>query len=172
LNFRYFSNSNPHLGSFFYNSIFDMNQYTILLPDYKKCSWCQEFLVLPQMKDGDYYFYCNSCLLWVNWREKTPLAKSKIPYENIKKLLLLYIKNQSPTQAYASFETSFNGLSISKNTISKYFKFFGDIALSYYQHKLNSTLLNGEVEVDETVMFRSKKTRAKRYRKYKLQSNW
>ena len=87
-------------------------------------------------------------------------------------LLILFLENKSPTQAFSSFNNPFFASSITKNTICKYFKLFGDIAFSFYQQKLRSTFESGEVEVDETVMFRIKKTRARRKRNCRLKSIW
>lgn len=148
-----------------------MNQFQ-LVPDYKSCTWCNEILTLPQFIDGDYHFYCSSCFKWVNWRVNTLLSKSRVSYCQLQKLFFLFIENKSPNQALISFQKSFSSFQLNKNTVYKYFKLFGDIAYKYYQLKVLSTFLNGAIEIDETVVFRQKKTRARRYRKYKLQSMW
>ena len=51
----------------------------------------------------------------------------------------------------ASFQT------LNPNTINKYLKLFGGIVLNYYHKALHEVLLDGSIEIDETLVFREKK---------------
>ena len=107
-----------------------------------------------------------------NWRDKTPLQRSKVSYKDLMRLIDLFVQNKSPSQASDIFNDSIFESSLNRNTISRYFKMLGRIAFLYYQQKLHSILLDGEVEVDETVVFKPKRTYARRYRRYKLRNMW
>jgi len=159
------------LFSFLPDKTFKIMDDILIVPDYKYCTSCKKVLFLPQFLDEDYYFYCKDCSLWINWKEMTLLARKKLKYSEVRTLLTLFIQNKSPTQAYNILRNFYND-TLNKNTIYNYFKLFGEIAFSYYKSKLHSTILTGEIEVDETVVFKAKKTRARRYRRYQLQSMW
>lgn len=60
---------------------------------------------------------------------------------------------------------------LNKNTVTHYFDFFGRITLSYYLTKLNTALLDGIIEIDETHLYTPKKSQAP-HRSYSLASVW
>jgi len=143
-----------------------------IVPDWKSCPYCHTIVILPKYKDQDYYFYCHICLKWINWREETCLKNSKIHYEEFERLLLMFIHNKSASEATLNYQNSLSCSQSSKNTVQKYFKLFTDIAYIYYTQNLNSILLTGEVEVDETLIFKPKKTQAKGHGSYQLPLMW
>jgi len=49
---------------------------------------------------------------------------------------------------------------VSENTIAKYFKLFSQIALKYYQDEHTSVMLEGEIELDESQLYKPKKSEA------------
>ena len=61
--------------------------------------------------------------------------------------------------------------SLNINTVKKYFTLFSRIALKYYQEEMNYMLLENEVEIDETHLFKEKKSSAP-HRAYKMSSIW
>ena len=46
----------------------------------------------------------------------------------------------------------------------RYFNLRDKIAVEYYQGKLNTIILDGEIEIDETFLFKDKKSKAKHRR--------
>ena len=143
-----------------------------IVPDFKYCSSCKAVLFFPKYQNEDYYFYCSFCGVWINWRKSTCLEKSKIVFNNFERLFLLFIQNKSISNAVSTFENLYFGSKLNKNTIRKYFSLFNQIAFDYYQQQRNIILLSGEVEMDETLVFKTKKTKAKRHRKYNIPVMW
>jgi len=143
-----------------------------IVADFKVCHFCKQFMIFPQFLDNDYFFYCNNCSLWVNWKAKTSLEKCKVSYFDLEMLVILFLENKSPSQALSTLKNPFFASTITKNTVYKYFNLFGDIAFSYYKQKVRSTFLSGEIELGETVVFKVKRTRAKRRRNCKLKYQW
>lgn len=148
-----------------------MNTFKIF-PDWKSCPTCETILILPQYKDDDYYFYCYICSEWLNWRQGTCLQKSKLKYNNLERLLFLFLDNQSISGAVSVFKNSLFGSKLSRNTVKKYFSLFTNITYYYYTQQLNCTMLCGDVEIDESLIFKPKKTRARRVRPYGHPSMW
>ena len=53
----------------------------------------------------------------------------------------------------------------------RYFNILNLISFGYYNEKLETTFFYGDVEIDETVIFKEKKSKA-RHRPYKLGKVW
>jgi len=83
---------------------------------------------------------------------------------------LLYIENKSVRETYEiminSEETKLN-----KKTVARYFNLLNLFSFEFYMEKLDSTFFDGEVELDETLLFKEKKTTAI-HRRYKLGKIW
>ena len=54
--------------------------------------------------------------------------------------------------------------SLAKNSVIRYVNLLNKIAVEYYQGKLNAIFLDGEIEIDETFLFKDKKSKAKHRR--------
>ena len=143
-----------------------------IIPETKSCPDCNSVLIFPKYKDLDFYYYCYQCFEWINWRKGTILKRTTILYTNFERLLLLFVQNKSTSDAISFFEDPLLNFQLSKSTVKKYFSMFSDITFSYYKQRLNATMLEGRVELDETLVFKPKKTKAKRHRCYNLPATW
>jgi len=143
-----------------------------LIPKYKKCPSCSFYIFFPKFCDNDFYFFCSNCNFWFKWRKGTLLERSRILYYDLEKLILHFVNNKRSSEVIADWNNYFYQGKISANTVRNYFNLFGKIALEYYQIKMNSTLLNGFIELDETLVYTEKRTKAQRHRHYKLKSIW
>jgi len=139
---------------------------------YQKCPWCTSVLIHFEYVDQDYYYSCNICKKWVSWKKNTYLQRSKIDYNTFEMLLFLFVENRSISEAISYFQNPFSQAKIHGNTVRHYFSIFNAIAYHYYQKKLQTTLLKGQIEIDESLLFKPKKTQASGFRSYKLHSIW
>ena len=146
--------------------------YLKIVPQWKQCNICNSFMIYPQYKDLDFYFYCHQCCQWISWRKGTCLSRTTITYTIFERLLLLFVQNKSASDAISFFEDPLLDIQLSKFSVRKYFAIFTEIAYSYYEQKINCTMLQGKVELDETLVFKPKKTKARRHRSYNLPATW
>ena len=128
-----------------------------LIPQYKECPFCHQFTFFPKFLDNDHYFFCSLCGTWINWKKGTSLERCRILYHDLERLVLFYIQNKSPFDVINDFDNSLCGKNISHNTVRRYFNLFGKVAFDYYENKINSVLLNGLIEIDETLVYKEKK---------------
>jgi len=56
-------------------------------------------------------------------------------------------------------------------TVERYFNILLNISFEYYQDALDTTFFKGDIELDETLLFREKKSKAK-HRSYQLGKIW
>lgn len=95
------------------------------------------------------------------------LHRSKISFSVMEKLICYYIQNKSTKEIFELLKHSYPTQSLAKNSIKHYIELFNKIAIDYYNQKLNTILLDGEIEIDESFLYKMKKTTAKHrpYRK-------
>jgi len=132
-----------------------------IIPFYKRCRICSHILFHPLRIQDQYYFYCNFCKDYTKWTDKTLLHHSKISFSVLEKLILCYIRNKSIKDILESLKEHFPTNSLAKNTVLHYMDIFNQTAVHYYKTKLNTITFNGHVEIDETFLFKMKKTKAK-----------
>jgi len=116
-------------------------------------------------------FYCFSCNKLTKWNYNTLLAKTSLNMTKLEFLINLFVENFTIREAFNFINSKFISQSLSEKTIAKYFKLFSQIALHYYDEFHASTLLEGEIEIDETQMFKPKKSSAPS-RSYVAKSIW
>ena len=76
-----------------------------------------------------------------------------------------------PSGAHSIMKYKFINEDISLNSIIHYFEVFNRIVMEYYISKLDSILLDGEVEIDESHLFKEKASYAP-HRGYALSAVW
>lgn len=135
--------------------------HSSIIPFYKKCKLCCRILFNPVLNDDQIYFYCTFCGDYTKWTNKTILHYNKISYSILEKIIIHYIRNKSVQDTIELLKDNFSTRLLTKNTVVRYFNVFNKIAIDYYNKKLNSTLLEGSVEIDETFLFKMKKSTAK-----------
>ena len=86
-------------------------------------------------------------------------------------MLLLFLSNKTPSEALDSIKFSLPQETIHITTVRRCFLIFCNIVLDYYENQMNYILLENEVEIDESHLFREKKSSAP-HRHYKLSSVW
>jgi len=147
------------------------NRQIRLLPQYKHCQTCSGLLYSPSFINDTYYYYCSRCQQQTRWTQNTRISKSKISYPVFEEIILCYVNKKSLVDTLQHLEDHFSGNVFNKNTICHYFDLFDEIALNYYEMKQNTTIFSGEIEIDESYLFKIKKTKAFR-RRYGPSSCW
>ena len=142
-----------------------------ILPLYKKCKLCKKLLLQSHKVQGCVMYLCNACQVLTNWSHETILQKSLLSHVQIEHLLTIFLDKKTPKEAENILEYYFVNEKVSLNSIQKYFTLFCQITLKYYEERMNFTLLEKEVEIDESHLFREKKSFAP-HRNYKQSSIW
>jgi ISXO2-like transposase domain len=93
----------------------------------------------------------------------------RIRIDQLSNLIDLYLNRNSVKDAHDIMSFMMNSINI--NTISKYFRTFSLISLQNYIKYLDTTIMEDIIEVDETHLFKVKKTSAP-HREYALGSIW
>jgi len=142
-----------------------------LIPYCKKCKFCQRLTITRYLFEGKYFFFCSNCKELTKWTDDTLLHNCKISFTILEKLVVYYIRNKSIKEIADFLEEISPSSTLAKNTVIHYVKLFNTIALEYYKKKSKTMLLEGEVELDETFLFKMKKSSAK-HRPYQSKSIW
>jgi len=144
---------------------------SILIPQEKNCQKCFNSSLEAHIVFNDMWFYCNKCQIFTKWSHKSKLENSKLSSSVIERLLFLFLGNKTPSEAIDAIKFALPDEKIHLTTIRRYFTIFCSIVLDYYENQLNFILLENEVEIDESHLFREKKSSAP-HRHYKLSSVW
>jgi len=142
-----------------------------LIPSYQHCEKCSQLLSQSHWAFGNKWFYCTSCEVYTRWDKGTKLEKSKISGINIEMLLKMFLANKTPKDASDVLGFDFVDQNLNLNTIRRHFTIFCTVVLDYYQKQMSYILLENEVEIDETHLFKEKNSSAP-HRSYKLSSIW
>lgn len=148
-----------------------LQKSNVFVPPYRQCQKCLKLLAEMHLIQGEQYFYCRSCQVYTRWSYKTQLKNSQLLLSQMEKLILIFLDNKSPKDAYDILHYYFVNEPIGLKTIRKYFITFCTLILDFYNEELSSLLLSGDVEIDETHLFKEKKSYAP-HRHYKLSSVW
>lgn len=142
-----------------------------IIPQYKVCSICQNVMTEVKTISEKHYFICNVCFQLTRWNTSTILENAKISVSTIEKLLTLFLDNKTAYEAHNVLKYSFINDGLNIKTVYKYFEFFNLIVHDYVDSKMQSMMLEGEVEIDETHLFKEKQSQAP-HRQYKNSSQW
>ncbi len=142
-----------------------------LLPQYKKCHRCSQYTIFHQELDHDFYFVCINCNELIKWNFGTGLKSSRLKLVQIETLLRLYIDNKSIQETHYILSSFLQKQKMNIHTVARYFALFGVTALKFYEDQLSKILLEGEIEIDETHLYKEKKTSAPA-RQYSHHSVW
>ena len=144
----------------------------ILLPKFKLCKFCTRILFQYVLSlDQDLYFYCQTCENKTKWTYNTKLQYSRVRFPVLTRLVHYYLENRTIKDVQRIMESLGIDFKTNINTIRHYFNMFDEFSLEYYKIKLDTTIFEGEIEIDETLLFKEKKTSA-RHRSYKLGKLW
>ena len=158
------------------NKPFQMNHIEkieeMLFPQYKICRFYSRFLFSFELGfDQMIYFYCQACKKGTIWTHNTILQRSRISFPIISRLIYFYLENRTIKDVYKILISSDLNFQVNIKTIRHYFNIFDQFSLEYYKIKLDTTVFEGQIEIDETLLFKQKKTSA-RHRYYKLGKIW
>ena len=117
------------------------------------------------------FLLCELSSAHTIWNEGTKLQNSKLLHTQLEKLIILFLDKKSPKDACDFLNYDFVDEHLNINTVRRYFTIFCEITLDFYQEEMDYMLLENEVEIDETHLFREKKSSAP-HRGYKLSSIW
>ena len=132
---------------------------TSLFPTEKKCKNCLRFLTKKLESTEDQLFYCDDCHITTSWRNNTTLKSMCISVNSLWLLLNLFIQKKTTNEAYNDMKNLL-GNPISEKSVKKYFKLFSKIAYQFYMESHNNMILEGEVEIDETQLYKMKRSHA------------
>jgi len=141
------------------------------LPLFLTCPKCLTLLFFPIFTNDNYYYYCKYCSLFTKWTYFSIISKSQLSFNLFEKILFCYIQNKGLKDTLDYMKTHFKDNTFNKNTINHYFQVFNKITIKYYEEKLNTIMFDGSVEIDESFLYRIKRTKAIRKR-YNSKSCW
>lgn len=136
------------------------SEHEVLYPNQKKCAYCLTYLSYSIVED-EKNFFCSQCNKWTVWKHKTTLQRTKLSSNALWILLKLFIMNKSHLEAFNDLSSGLINLQISNKTIQKYFKMFSKITYHYYFMQHKNIVLEGEVEIDETHLYKVKRSKAR-----------
>ena len=142
-----------------------------LLPLYKHCKKCDSILLKTDIIKCEPYFYCNKCHMYTKWCHNTMLTKMQIPLTQLQKLLAIFLNGKTPSEAFHILHYDFVNEDICQTTIINYYDRFNRILMEYYLTQLDTILLEGEVEIDESHLFKQKVSSAP-HRQYASHAVW
>ena len=129
-------------------------------PKYKSCSYCKALIYRMTYISNQPYFFCFRCGSKTLWSHNTLLEKSKLPMTTIEKLITLFLDSHTVSEAHSILNYSFVSEKMNINTVRHYFGIFSTIVYDTIYDCMNTTLLDGEVEIDETCLVKDKKSSA------------
>ena len=132
------------------------NSSLTFLPLYKSCQKCGAFILQTFQIGENTYYQCESCSKFTSWCSQTILHKMQISLSQLEKLLIVYLDRQRPLDASSILQYEFIQDKLGLNTIKHYFDIFDCVVMEYYISQLNSKVFDGEVEIDESHLFKEK----------------
>jgi len=141
-----------------------------ILPSSKRCPKCHIIVFSCMPSDQTKVFNCSTCSLQIKLFEGTLLQNSKLSLNQVDLLIKSFIKGKNVSNAY-DLLYSHKEERLNAKTVEKYFDLFNRITLKYYLNKLETCLLEGIVEIDETHLYKQKKSSAP-HRPYVLGDIW
>ena len=94
------------------------------------------------------------------WSNNTKLQNNKLKISELETLLELFLAYKGPKDTFDVLNYSFVDMGLNINTIKRYFSIFCDIVLAHYGEQMNYLLLNGEIEIDESHIYKQKNSTA------------
>jgi len=134
----------------------EINKTYGFVPPYKKCSKCAQIIFAKVFKYQEVYFFCPSCKVQTKWNYNTIISKMQISSEHLNHLITMFLNRRSPSEANEILKYDFVNLSLNKKTIDHYFSIFNRIVMEYYLQELDSVVFEGELELDESHLFKEK----------------
>jgi len=131
-----------------------------LFPNQKKCKYCMKFISNVFLKDREQFYFCEDCQRTTSWKDNTTLRSMQLTVDVLWALLNLYVQRKTTKDAYNDLNSYLIGFSISEKSVKRYFKIFSKIAYQYYLEMHESTILEGEIEIDETQLYKKMKSHA------------
>jgi len=137
-----------------------MEPVRTFLCDYKLCKFCQTPIrkILPF--SNTYFYSCYICNKCTKWDFNTQLSTAKKSIGIIEKLVVMFLDNQTIKDTSSILAYSFVNEYTNPKTIANYFHRFSAIIYNLVQEQMLTTLLSGEIELDETYLFKEKKSSA------------
>ena len=137
-----------------------------------QCPSCNDPSVRIDQIQDILYIFCLTCPSYTPWfYSMTKLSKCQISFSQIEKLLTMFIDNKTPKDAYDFLNYDFINEGMNIKTVRRYFTIFSEIALDFYNNSLDTIMLSGNIELDESHLFKEKKSSAP-HRGYKLRNVW
>ena len=131
-----------------------------LLPFYKRCSKCSRLAYKVQIIEEEVFFECANCQTVTKWTYQTVLRRSRISFDLIEKLVVFYLDRKTPLDVFSILKYNFIANSVNLKTIISYFSLFDRIVMKFYLQELDCLLFEDEVEIDESYLFKPKKSYA------------
>jgi len=140
-----------------------------LLPKFKACLRCTLLTNNLVLVNKSYFFSCFACGYLTPWTANTCLSKAKLSFNSIERLITLFLDSKSAKEAHDILNYYFVEAKININTVRSYFELFNRIVYDFVDKEMGTKMLGGEIEIDETHLFKEKKSSAP-HRPYKYSS--
>ena len=151
--------------------MFPQQKMNMLIPLFKNCFKCSLLLSEHKIIWNEVYFYCCNCNQYTKWCHNMILSKMQISADHLEKLLTLFIDKRTPTEAHSILGYDFVNKKLNIKTIEHYYSIFNRISMEFYLEELDCIFFDGEVEIDESHLFKPKYSFAP-HRSYALDTVW
>lgn len=131
-----------------------------LVPKLKGCRFCCNTTITSCVYDDEIYFFCYYCYAWTKWNYRTILHYTRLKTDTICLLLMMFIDGKSVQDACDYFRYLPYSCKPNIKTVRRYFTLFLRACLLWYREALHTILLEGEVEIDETYLYKEKASKA------------
>jgi len=140
-------------------------------PQYKKCLKCDQITWKKYFQDQEVIFLCENCNTGTKWNHNTILQRMKISSHHLDHLITIFLDQKTYSETDSILKYDFINLGLNRKTILHYFSIFNRIILKHYIQELDSMLFEGELEFDESHLFKEKASFAV-HRPYSQSSVW
>ena len=128
----------------------------LILPS-KPCKRCGLILNHYFHQQASRVFYCTRCNILTPWNNDCVLKDMHIDLSTLEILMNKFVENSTAQETFQLMNSCYVSKEISLKTVSRYFKIFSQIALQYYKKMHNTIWMKGEIEIDETQLYKEKK---------------
>lgn len=142
-----------------------------LAPSYKKCPQCFQYTFNQKKLCDGVFFSCLTCSKLIKWSFGNILAKIHVKEDDLLRIITMFLDRKTPSECNSILKYEFIDKGLNLKTVEHYYNIFNRIAMQYYLNQLDSIQFEGEVEIDESHLFKPKPSKAP-HRNNSLNAVW
>ena len=142
-----------------------------LAPSYKKCPQCFQYTFNQKKLCDGVFFSCLTCSKLIKWSFGTIPAKIHVKEDDLLRIITMFLDRKTPSECNSVLKYEFIDKGLNLKTVEHYYNIFNRIAMQYYLNQLDSIQFEGEVEIDESHLFKPKASKAP-HRNNSLNAVW